>query len=128
MTFRTITVFEKPDVQLEAELWATPGWFKFSQCFLYDGNPYISNIDLKLNQEGSYLEYYIDYHNAEAYQAWYDEWKHVHDDLRVKIIANLKSRGIESQLYWPDEDQCPFKEDDVFLASDFTSKIPTNAS
>ena len=129
MTFRTITVFEKPGAQLEAELWATPGWFKFSQCFLYDGNPYISKLDLKSNDEGSYLEYYIEYHNIEAYHAWYDEWKHIHDDLRIKIIDNLKTRGIESQLYWPEEEQCSFKGDGVFYNIDeFVSKASTNVS
>ncbi len=76
MNFTTITVFEKEGAQVEAEMWATPGWFKMSQCFVYENNPYISKMDLKANQEGSYLEVYIEYHSKEEYEAWHAEWKH----------------------------------------------------
>jgi hypothetical protein len=123
MPFRTITTFEKPGAQVEAELWATPGFFKFSKCFIYDGNPYISYIDTKINEDGSYVECYLDYHDIEAYRAWHDEWKHIHDDLRVKIIENLKSRGIETFLFWPDEEKFPIEDTEVISVDKFVSKI-----
>lgn len=125
MNFQTITVFEKEGAQVEAEIWATPGWFKFSQCFLYENNPYIAKLDQKINEDGSYIEYFIDYHNEEAYLAWYEEWKHIHDELRVKVIENLKSRGIESKLYWPAVDVPPPKDNPVLPITEFVSKLPT---
>jgi hypothetical protein len=128
MSFRMVTIFEKPGAQVEAELWATPGFFKFSKCFVYDSNPYISKMDLKINEDGSYLEYYIEYHDIDAYRAWYDEWKHIHDDLRSKIIENLKSRGINSKIFWPEEENCPIGYDPVFSLNDFVSRITTSAS
>jgi hypothetical protein len=104
MTFQTISTFEKPGGQIEAELWATPGWFKFSQCFLYEGNPYIARLDLKSSVDGSYVEYYLDYHDENAYRAWHDEWKHIHDEVRFNCFESLKSRGVQIKLYWPAEE------------------------
>ena len=123
MNFQTITVFEKEGAQVEAEIWATPGWFKISQCFLYENNPYISRLDIKTNPDGSYLELYVDYHTEEAYLAWYDEWKHIHDDLRPKVMENLKSRGIESKLYWPEIQSTIPTYDEVIPIDQFVSKL-----
>jgi len=123
MSFQTITVFEKDGAQIEAEIWATPGWFKFSQCFLYDNNPYVSRLEMKVNNDGSYLEYHLDFHNEDAYQAWHDEWKHIHDDLRPKIIDNLKFRGIGYTLYWPEGNISPPNEEPALAVSQFTTKL-----
>lgn len=127
MPFRTVTTFEKSGSQVEAELWATPGFFKFSKCFAYDGNPYISRIESITNEDGSYIECYLEYHDIDAYRAWHDEWKHIHDDLRTKIIDNLKSRGIESRLFWPEEEKFPIEGTEVISINEFVSRLP-NAS
>lgn len=104
MTFQTVSTFGKTGAQIEAELWATPGWFKFSQCFLYEGNPYIARLDVKFSSDGSYAEYYLDYHDENAYRAWHDEWKHIHDVTRHNCFESLKTRGIQIELYWPGEE------------------------
>jgi|LauGreDrversion4_2_1035121.scaffolds.fasta_scaffold915548_2 hypothetical protein len=123
MNFTTITVFEKEGAQVEAEMWATPGWFKMSQCFVYENNPYISKMDLKANQEGSYLEVYIEYHSKEAYEAWHAEWKHIHDELRFKVMENLKTRGIDNKLYWPDQGIPAPENETAYSLDQFVSKI-----
>lgn len=125
MEFQTVTVFEKEGAQVEAEIWATPGWFKISQCFLYENNPYISRIDAKSNVDGSYFELFVDYHNEDAYLAWYDEWKHIHDDLRPKVIENLKTRGVDSILYWPEANVPAPQHEKVLPITKFVSKLPT---
>lgn len=124
MEFRTISVFEKQGAQVEAELWATPGWFKFTQCFLYDNNPYISKLDLKISEDGSYVEYEINWHNEEAYTSWYEEWKNIHNDIKPKITSNLKSRGITYYLFWPDTKvEPPPTGDETLSINLYSSKI-----
>jgi hypothetical protein len=123
MEFLTISTFEKTGTQIEAELWATPGWFKLTQCFLYDNNPYISKMDLKISDDGSYIEYHIIWHNEEAYNAWFDEWKSVHNDIKPKVINNLKSRGITYTLFWPSSDVEPPPDDITVSLESFTTKL-----
>lgn len=122
MIFSTVSVFEKPGANMEAEIWATPGWFKFSQCFLYENNPFISKLDMKVSKDGSYLEYLLDYHDESAYQAWHETWKHVHDITRASCFENLRKRGAIIQLYWPGTE---LGGNEIIIPySEFVSKIP----
>lgn len=102
MSFQYVSTFEKSGTQIEAELWATPGWFKFSQCWIYENNPYIDKIEAKSSPDESYIEVYVSFHNEDAYKAWFDEWQTVHDELRDKIFENLISRDIKYTIFWPD--------------------------
>jgi hypothetical protein len=124
MEFQTISVFEKSGAQIEAELWATPGWFKLTQCFLYDSNPYVSKMDLKSTEDGSYVEYHIYWHNEEAYATWLEEWSTVHNDIKPRVLENLNSREIQHTLYWPETSiEPPVKNDNIVSLDSFVSKI-----
>ena len=126
MSFDYVSTFSKEGTQVEAELWATPGWFKFSQCWIYENNPYIEKIEAKTSSDGSYIEIYVSYYNEEAYKAWRDEWKQIYDELRDKIFDNLKSRGIKYTLYWPDDSIIESEEKELVKPlSSFASSIRT---
>ena len=124
MTYRTISVFEKPDVIVEDELWAAPGWAQLVGCFLYDGNPYISKVEKFTNEDHSYLEYHLDFHDEEAYHAWYEEWASAHDTLRSPIFETLRSRGVHIQLYWEGVYLDATNNESVLPITEFVSKIP----
>jgi hypothetical protein len=124
MTFRIITVFEKEGAQIESEIWATPGWFKFQQFYLLENNSYLCNLDKKISEDGSYLEYYVDYHDEEAFLAWYEEWKDLYDNLRTQVIENLKSRGVQHTVYWPETSFALIEDPDVRQLIQFQSKLP----
>ena len=124
MSFEYIITFEKAGTQIEAELWATPGWFKFSQCWIYENNPYVSKLEANSILDGSYIEIYVGYHNEEAYNAWMDEWRTIHNELRDKIFENLKSRDIDYTIYWPENSEIESTEK-IYIEplSSFKSKI-----
>ena len=124
MTFRIITVCEKEGAQIESEIWATPGWLKFQQFYLLENNSYLCNLDKKISEDGSYLEYYVDYHDEEAFLAWYEEWKDLYDDLRTQVIENLKSRGVQHTVYWPETSFVLIEDPDARQLTQFQSKLP----
>lgn len=124
MTFRIISVFEKEGTQIESEIWATPGWFKFQQFYLLENNSYLCNLDKKISEDGSYLEYYVDYHDEEAFLAWYEEWKDLYIELRTKVLENLKSRGVQHTVYWPGSSSLPTDDPDLHPLDQFQSKLP----
>jgi hypothetical protein len=123
MTFRIITVFEKEGTQIESEIWATPGWFKFQQLYLYENNPYMSNLEAKISEDKSYIEYHVDYHDEAAFLAWYEEWKDLYIELRTKVLENLKSRGVQHNVYWPGSSSVPTDDSNLHPLDQFRSKL-----
>lgn len=107
MSFHTISIFEKPGSQIEAELWAIPGWFKMSRCFTAEAtghSEFVENLYNKLSADGSYVEYHLIFHSEDTYRAWHEKWKDIYVPLRKECLEIARSNGITAQLYWPGED------------------------
>lgn len=99
-----IATFEKPGANIVEEIWSCKIYYLLSECFLYDGNPYIEGIHELISDDMSYQEVYIMFHDKNFYDLWFDEFKDVYVAYREQAFSELRKKNVEVVEYLEDLD------------------------
>jgi hypothetical protein len=127
MIFRSVTTYEKPGSDILEIIWNIKSFNSLSDCFLYEGNPYIDSINEYISDDISYVEYVVDWHDQNFYELWLDEFKDIVVPYRQDFYQTIKGQGIEFKEFWSSLDAPVLALPDyvVPLSMDqFTTRFP----
>jgi hypothetical protein len=123
MVFRLITTFEKPGANIIETIWSVNSYYHLADCFAYEGNPYIENIEELCADDMSYAEYFVTFHDQNFYELWHDEFKDIYVPSREVAFDQLEKLGVEIKQYWERIDVVGIPTNSL-LVKDFVSRFP----
>ena len=100
MIFRSVTTYEKPGSDILEIIWNIKSFNSLSNCFVYEGNPYVDFINEYVSDDASYVEYVVDWHDQNFYELWLDEFKDVVLPYRQDFYQTIKKQDIEFKEFW----------------------------
>jgi hypothetical protein len=127
MVFRLITTFEKSGENVIETLWTVKSYYHLADCYIYEGNPYIEDIQERYTDDMSYAEYYVTYHDQNFYELWHDEFKDIYIPSREVAFDQLRKMGVEIKQYWEKIGVAGVDAHDS-LIKDFVSRFPPEES
>jgi hypothetical protein len=123
MIFRSVTTFEKPGSDILDIIWNIKSFNSTSDCFLYEGNPYIDSVDEYVSDDGSYVEYVVQWHDQNFYELWFDEFKDILVPHRHEYYQTIKEQGVQFKEFWSSMD-VPGVPDFALPIDQFTTRFP----
>lgn len=112
-TLKTVSVFKKNEEgDIIADLYKSISFLQTTYCFPPESEFYTaSNL---ISPDLSYVEFIIEYIDADAYKRWYELFGEIVEELVVEFRKELGEMGIEYQRYLP-VDMPYFPEDALTL-------------
>ena len=122
-----IASFEKSRSNIQEEVWSCKIFYLLTECFLYNGNPYVDGVHEILSDDMSYKEVYIIFHDRNFYDLWFEEFKDVYVPLREQAFAEFRANGVTVTEYL-DELNAGGVNPGTRLSSEFVTRYPEKLS
>ena len=122
-----IASFEKSRSNIQEEVWSCKIFYLLTECFLYNGNPYVDGVHEILSDDMSYKEVYIIFHDRNFYDLWFEEFKDVYVPLREQAFAEFRANGVTVTEYL-DELDAGGVNPGTRLSSEFVTRYPEKLS
>jgi hypothetical protein len=123
MIFRSVTTYEKPGCDILDIVWNIKSFNTVSECYQFEGNPYIDYIDEYVSDDASYVEYHVGWHDQNFYELWIDEFKDIILPYRHEFYQTLTEQGVQFNEFWSSID-APGVPDFAMSIDQFTTRFP----
>lgn len=119
-TLKTVSTFQKiGGGDVIADLYKSISFLQTTYCFPPESEFYtVANL---ISPDLDYVEFIIEYHDAESYNRWYELFGEIVEELVVEFRKELSDMGIVYQRYLPTE--MPFFPEDALPLESLASKF-----
>jgi hypothetical protein len=97
--FKTVTVFEMSSGDVYAKMCESASYIQAIYCFP-SPSEYFATIEQKINDERSYFEQHIYFHDEEKYKEWYAVFGEILEELVEEIAEDFAKNNISYRRFF----------------------------